>query len=104
MHQSDAYRNLAKQRSFYKTKILLHHCALPYSVRFRKSSQTNCPNWEANSPTSGTILGLCPRADPKLNPCVWGIACLAYFQTDLLPCLYNVHNANFCKISLILET
>ena len=28
MNQSDAYTNLANQRSFYKTKILLHHCAL----------------------------------------------------------------------------
>ena len=43
--------------------------ALPYSVRFRKSSWTNCPNWTANSRTSGTIFGLCPMANAKLNPC-----------------------------------
>ena len=33
---------------------------------FRKSSRTNCP---ANSRTSGTVLGQCPKADTKLNPC-----------------------------------
>ena len=31
-NQSDAYRNLANQRSFYKTKILLHHCAIQCAV------------------------------------------------------------------------
>ena len=70
MNQSEAYTNLANQQSFYKTKILLHYCALPYSVRFRKSSHTNCPNWTASSRTSGTIFGLCQRADAKLNPWV----------------------------------
>ena len=30
---------------------------------------TNCPNWTANSQTSETIFGLCPRAGAKLNPC-----------------------------------
>ena len=69
MNQSDAYRNLANQRLFYKTKILLHHYALPYSVRFRKLSRTNCRNWKSNSQTSGIISGLCLRADAKLNPC-----------------------------------
>ena len=63
------YRNLAYQRSFFKTKILLHHCALLYSVHFWKSSRTNCPNCTANSQTSGTIFGLCLMADAKLNPC-----------------------------------
>ena len=78
-NQPDAYRILANQQSFYKTKILLHHCALPYSMRFWKSSWTNCPNWTANSRTSGTIFGLCPMADAKLNPWYTKSCCL-YFQ------------------------
>ena len=53
----------------------MHHCALPYSVHLWKSSRTNCPNWTANSWTSGTIFGLCPMADAKLNPCWWGWWC-----------------------------
>ena len=69
MKQSGAYRNLANQRWFFKTKIPLHHCALPYSVGFRNPSRTNCPNWTANSRTSGTNFGLCPMADAKLNHC-----------------------------------
>ena len=68
MNQSEAYRNLANQRSFFKTKILFYHSALPHSVHFLKSSRTSCPNWTANSQTSGTIFGLCPMADAKLNP------------------------------------
>ena len=66
-NQSDAYRNFANQRSFYKTKILLHHCAIQCAVP--KIVRTTCPNWTAKSRTSGTIFGLCPRADTKLNPC-----------------------------------
>ena len=66
------YRNLANPQSFFKTKILLHHCTLPYSVHFPNSSRTNCPNWTASSRTSGTIFGLSLMADTKLNPCKVG--------------------------------
>ena len=52
-----------------RQKKLLHHCALPYCVHFRKSSRTNCPNWTASSQTSGIIFGLSPRGDAKHNPC-----------------------------------
>ena len=31
---------------FIIPKTLLHHCALPYSVHFLKSSRTNCPSWQ----------------------------------------------------------
>ena len=37
-----------------------------------ENSWTNCPNWTANSRTSGTFFGLCPMADAKLNPCIDG--------------------------------
>ena len=70
---------------FFKQKILLHHWALLYSVRFRKSSRTNCPNWSANSRTSETIFGLSPRADAKLNP--W---------TGPMPSLIRVCFAHLC--------
>ena len=43
-----------KPRSYGDGAMAEDHCPLPYSVHFRKSSRTNCPNWTANSRTSGT--------------------------------------------------
>ena len=64
----------------------MHHCALPYSMHFWKSSRTNCPNWTANSRTSGTIFGLCPMADAKLNPCLCWVVVLGQVKPFFWSC------------------
>ena len=64
-----------------------------------KSSRTNCPNWTANSRTSGTIFGLCPMADAKLNPCIcfdWEIRKIFFWYALLTKGLITSLSTHVC--------